>query len=253
MTASTIGRLDGRIAVVSGGASGIGRATAERLAADGALVEILDRHDAGKMSAAIVAAGGRPEATLCDVTDEAQIRAAVEAIEARHGKIDILVNNAGILTERTPWHEKPLAEIERFMRVNYLASYALTQAMYPLIRKSANGRIVMIASKTVFVGNPGMAGYVESKAAVMAMTLVLAHELGADGITVNAVAPGMIATPGTRAHSSEIAFDNATAMQAIKRRLEPEHVAALVAFLASDDAALITGQTIVCDGGGFLH
>ena len=87
----------------------------------------------------------------------------------------------------------------------------------------------------------------------MGFTRVLALELGSEGITVNAVAPGMIATPGTRANSEEEAFDRMTAMQAIKRRVEPEHVADLVAFLASDDAAMITGQTIVCDGGSFLH
>lgn len=246
-------RLEGRVAVVSGGTSGIGRATALRLAADGAVVEILDKDDAQGIAGEIAAAGGIAHAAVCDVTDEDQVRSAVAGIETRHVKVDILVNNAGILTDRKPWHEKPLSEIERFMRVNYLGLYGLTRALYPLMKASKYGRIVNVASKTVFVGNPGMAGYVESKAAVMGMTRVLAKELGADGITVNAVAPGMIATPGTRAHSPDAAFDSATSLQAIKRRLEPEHVAALIAFLASDDAALITGQTIVCDGGGFLH
>jgi NAD(P)-dependent dehydrogenase (short-subunit alcohol dehydrogenase family) len=246
-------RLNGRIAVVSGGASGIGRATAMRLASEGAIVEILDKDDAGLICAEIAAAGGAAQFTLCDVTDEKQIAASVRSIKARHGKVDILVNNAGILTDRKPWHMKTQDELERMMQVNYLGLYALTRAIYPLIKKSSCGRIVIIGSRTAFVGNPGMAGYIESKAAVMGFTRVLARELGAEGITVNAVAPGMIATPGTRAHSEEQAFDRMMAIQAIKRRVEPEHVAGLVAFLASDDAELITGQTIVCDGGGFLH
>jgi NAD(P)-dependent dehydrogenase (short-subunit alcohol dehydrogenase family) len=246
-------RLDGRIAVVSGGASGIGAATARRLASDGAAVEILDVQDASALVAEIASTGGSAHFTLCDVSDAGSLAQAAAGIGRRRNHVDILVNNAGILTARTPWHEKPPAEIERFLRVNYLSVYRLTQQLYPLIRKSRHGRIVMVSSRTAFVGNPGMAGYVESKAAVIGMTRVLARELGAEGITVNAVAPGMIATPGTRAHSEDHVFEAATAQQSIRRRLEPEHVAALVAFLASDDAAMITGQTIVCDGGSFLH
>jgi len=245
--------LDGRIAVVSGGASGIGRATAKRLATDGAVLEIIDKVDGSPVCAEIAAMGGMAQNYRCDLTDEKQIVAAVQSIESRHGKVDILVNNAGVLTTRKPWHLKSRDELERFMQANYLAVYSLTRAFYPLIKKSIYGRIVMVGSRTVFVGTPGMAGYIESKAAVMGLMRVLALELGIEGITVNAVAPGMIATPGTRANSEEEAFDRMTAMQAIKRRVEPEHVAALVAFLASDDAAMITGQTIVCDGGSFLH
>jgi NAD(P)-dependent dehydrogenase (short-subunit alcohol dehydrogenase family) len=246
-------RLEHRIAVVTGGASGIGAATVKRLASDGAAVEVIDVHDASPLVAELASRGGEAHFTHCDVSDAAAIAQACDEIGRRRNRVDILVNNAGILTGRTRWQEKPTDEIERFMRVNYLSVYSVTQQFYPLIRESEHGRIVMVSSKTVFVGNPGMAGYVESKAAVMAMTRVLARELGAEGITVNAVAPGMIATPGTRAHSETQAFDAATALQSIKRRLEPEHVAALIAFLASDDAAMVTGQTIVCDGGGFLH
>jgi NAD(P)-dependent dehydrogenase (short-subunit alcohol dehydrogenase family) len=157
------------------------------------------------------------------------------------------------LPERQPWHAKSRDELSRYIQVNYLSLYALTRAIYPLLKRSSCGRIVMVGSRAVFAGYPGMAGYIESKAAVMGLTRVLARELGEGGITVNAVAPGMIATPGTRAHSTEDVFDRMTATQAIKRRVEPEHVAALIAFLVSDDAELITGQTIVCDGGGFLH
>jgi 3-oxoacyl-[acyl-carrier protein] reductase len=246
-------RLDGRIAVVTGAASGIGRATARRLASEGAIVEIVDKDDARELCAEIAEAGGTATASLCDVANDDEIAATVRAIESRQPRVDILVNNAGILPERQPWHAKSKDQLARFIQVNYLSLYAMTQAIYSLLKRSNCGRIVMVGSRAVFAGYPGMAGYIESKAAVMGLTRVLARELGEEGITVNAVAPGMIATPGTRAHSGEDAFDRMTATQAIKRRVEPEHVAALIAFLVSDDAALITGQTIVCDGGGFLH
>ena len=137
--------------------------------------------------------------------------------------------------------------------LGYVGVFALTKAIYPLITSSRHGRIVVVGSRTALMGNPGMSGYVESKAAAMGFVRVLAREAGEHAITVNAVAPGMIATPGTRANSDEAAFDRMVGIQAIKRRVTPEHVAALVAFLASDDAEMITGQTIVCDGGGYLH
>jgi len=246
-------RLDGKVAVVTGGASGIGRATARRLASEGAIIEIIDKDDAKALCAEIMEAGGTAKASLCDVTNDDEIATTVRAIESRQPRVDILVNNAGILPERQPWHAKSRDELSRYIQVNYLSLYALTRAIYPLLKRSSCGRIVMVGSRAVFAGYPGMAGYIESKAAVMGLTRVLARELGEGGITVNAVAPGMIATPGTRAHSTEDVFDRMTATQAIKRRVEPEHVAALIAFLVSDDAELITGQTIVCDGGGFLH
>jgi 3-oxoacyl-[acyl-carrier protein] reductase len=246
-------RLKDRIAVISGGASGIGRATALRLAAEGAIVEIIDKEDAGSVSAEIVAMGGSAKTHHCDVTDEDMIAAAVDDIGARHTKVDILVNNAGILPERSPWHSKSVAELKRYIETNYLGLYAVTRLVYPMLKKSSCGRIVIVGSRAALIGYPGMAGYIESKAAVMGLTRILARELGEDGITVNAVAPGMIATRGTRAHSNEEVFERMTATQAIKRRVEPRHIASLIAFLVSDDAELITGQTVVCDGGVYLH
>src|SRR5262245_34708426 len=246
-------RLDGRIAVITGAATGIGKAAAVRLAAEGASVEILDLSDSSGVCAEINAQGGKANGQTCDVTDEAQLKQALANIEGRHGRVDILVNNAGILSGRRPWHTLSREEVNRFVQVNYMGYFLVTQACYPLMKKSKNGRIINVASRTYFLANPGQMAYVASKGAVMGMTRVLAKELGEEGITVNAVAPGMVATPGTRAHSTEEAFDRVMMNQAIKKRVQPEHLAGLIAFIASDDAELITGQMILCDGGGYLH
>jgi NAD(P)-dependent dehydrogenase (short-subunit alcohol dehydrogenase family) len=246
-------RLENRVAVISGAAVGLGRAIAIRLAAEGATVEILDRQDASAVCREIVAADGLATATFCDVTDEAAISAAASGIGERHSQIDILVNNAGILSGRSPWHTLSRAEVERFVDINFLGYFLVTKALYPLIRKNSTGRIINVASRTYFLANPGQMAYVASKGAVMGMTRVLAKECGDDGITVNAIMPGMVATPGTMANSQEEAFNRVMMNQCIKKRVTPEHFAALAAFIASDDAEMITGQMILCDGGGYLH
>jgi 3-oxoacyl-[acyl-carrier protein] reductase len=246
-------RLEGRICVISGAAAGLGKAAAIRLANEGAEIEILDIKDASESVNQIRAGGGKANAMLCDCTDEAQIAAAVAAIEARHGRVDILVNNAGILTARKPWLTLTKEEVQRYVNVNYVGYFLVTKAFHPLIKKSATPRIIMVASRTYFLANPGQLAYVASKGAVMGMTRVLAKELGDEGIPVNAVMPGMVATPGTMEHSQEEAFNRVMGNQAIKKRVTPEHFAGLIAFLCSDDAELITGQMILCDGGGYLH
>ena len=248
-----LGRLAGRVAVVTGAAVGLGKAAAIRLAQEGAAVEILDLKDGSAAVEEIQAAGGRAASIVCDCTDEEQIAAAVKQIEERHGRADILVNNAGILTGRKPWYTLTKEEVNRYVQVNYIGYFLVTKAMYPLIKKSRTPRIIMVASRTYFLANPGQMSYVASKGAVMGMTRVLAKELGEEGIPVNAVMPGMVATPGTMEHSEEEAFNRVMNNQAIKKRVLPEHLAGLIAFLASDDAELITGQMIICDGGGYLH
>src|SRR5215831_7953356 len=245
--------LKERIAVVSGAAKGIGRAAAIRLAAEGAKIEILDVKNGAEVCEEIRAAGGVAYSSVCDVTNEAQIAEAVGGVERRHGRVDILVNNAGILSGRTPWHQLTYDEINRFVQINYIGYFLVSKAVYPLLKKSQRGRVINVASRTYFLANPGQMAYVAAKGAVMGFTRVLAKELGDDNITVNAVAPGMIATEGTMSHSNEEAFNRVMQNQAIKKRGKPEHLAALIAFLASDDAELITGQMILCDGGGYLH
>ncbi len=248
-----MGRLKDRIAVVSGAAAGIGKAVAVRLAAEGAIVEILDVRNATETVNEILAAGGAAYSEICDVTSEEQIAKAAQAIASRHDRVDILVNNAGILSGRTPWHELSYEEVNRFAQVNYIGYFLVSKAIYPLLKKSQCERVINVASRTYFLANPGQMAYVAAKGAVMGFTRVLARELGDDNITVNAVAPGMIATEGTMEHSNEEAFDRVMMNQAIKKRGKPEHLAGLIAFLASDDAELITGQMILCDGGGYLH
>jgi NAD(P)-dependent dehydrogenase (short-subunit alcohol dehydrogenase family) len=247
------GRLQDRVAVVTGAAAGLGKAAALRLAKEGAKVEILDLKDSSETVREIQALGAAAHSFVCDCTDEAQVDRAVKEIEARHGRIDILVNNAGILTGRKPWHTLSKEEVNRYVQVNYIGYFVVTKAFYPLLKKSVTPRVIMVASRTYFLANPGQMAYVASKGAVMGMTRVLAREMGEDGIPVNAVMPGMVATPGTQEHSQEEAFNRVMGNQSIKKRVTPEHLAALIAFLASDDAELITGQMILCDGGGYLH
>jgi NAD(P)-dependent dehydrogenase (short-subunit alcohol dehydrogenase family) len=247
------GRFEGRVAVVSGAAAGLGRVIAIRLASEGAAVEILDIKDASAVVEEITTSGGKATSILCDCTDEEQVDKSAKQIEERHGSVDILVNNAGILSGRKPWYTLTKDEVNRYIQINYIGYFLVTKAMYPLLKKSKTPRVIMVASRTYFLANPGQMAYVASKGAVMGMTRVLAKELGDDGIPVNAVMPGMVATPGTTEHSQEEAFNRVMNNQAIKRRVQPEHLAGLVAFLASDDAELITGQMIICDGGGYLH
>src|ERR1022692_1125470 len=241
------GRLKNRVAVVTGAAAGLGKAAALRLASEGATVEILDLNDGSAVVSEIGASGGAANSIVCDCADEAQIANAVKEIEARHGRIDILVNNAGILSGRKPWHELSKEEVARFVNINYLGYFLVTKVFYPLILKSQTPRVIMVASRTYFLANPGQMAYVASKGAVMGMTRVLAKECGDDGITVNAIVPGMVATPGTTANSEEDAFNRVMMNQCIKKRVTPEHFAGLAAFIAGDDAEMITGQTILCD------
>lgn len=246
-------RLKNRIAIVTGGASGMGQGIAKRLASEGAIIEILDKQAANASVDEIRQAGGQAHAQMCDVTNEDQIAAAIADIQARHDHVDILVNNAGILQDRQPWHTLSRQDMERYLQTNFMSYFLVAKAVYPLLQKSQHGRIINVASRTYFLANPGQIAYVASKGAVMGMTRVLAKELGPENITVNAVAPGMIATPGTQAYSPEEAFDRVMNNQAIKKRGKPEHLAGMIAYLASDDGELVTGQMMLCDGGGYLH
>jgi NAD(P)-dependent dehydrogenase (short-subunit alcohol dehydrogenase family) len=178
---------------------------------------------------------------------------AFKGVEATYGGLDILVNNAGIIAPRRDWQEWTKGDLERFAEINYIGYFLAIKTAYPMLKLSEAGRVINVASRTFFMGNPGQTPYVSAKGAVVGLSWNMCKELGGDGIAVNAVMPGQVATEGTLEYNGEDMFERTMLNQAIKKRVYPEHLAGLIAFLASDDGAMISGQSIVCDGGGLLH
>lgn len=239
-------RLEGRVALVTGGSRGIGRAIVERLSGEGMSVVVLD-----VLKPESLPHGAHFE--RADVTEPDEVQQVVASTRDRLRRLDVLVNNAGLLSGRRPFLESSKDELVRYLMVNAVGYVLAAQAAHPLLAESPSGRIINVASRTFFTGAPGQLAYVASKGAVLGLTRVMARELGPEGITVNAVMPGQVATPGTEEHADEAVFNATMRQQAIQQRILPEDLAALIAFLATDDARLITGQTVICDGGGYLH
>src|SRR5690242_8894473 len=193
--------LSGRVAIVTGGANGLGAAQAAGFARAGAAVAIadIDGDGATRLAGDLQAHGGRALALTVDVGDEAQVRSMVERTVDAFGRLDILVNNAAFYPLR-PWHEIPAAEWDRVFAVNARSAFLGAQAAYPHLKASGHGRIISIASVTFFVGFPGFLHYASSKGALVGLTRTLAREVGPDGITVNAVSPGAFPTAAEEVH-----------------------------------------------------
>jgi len=249
-------RLAGRTAIVTGAASGIGRALATRLAQDGASVVIADLKGYDVAAAEIArSTGSRTLGLQVDVSSEDDVaRMTAEVVKTFKG-IDILVNNAALFSPLVPgdFDKIDAGEWRKVMEVNTLGVFLCCRACAPHLRKSGRGRIINLASGAPIKGVPFLLHYVASKGAVIAMTRALARELGKDGVTVNALAPGFTLSEGIKASPAHLKHGAAIpATRAIARDETPQDLVGAVSFLASDDAAFMTGQTLVVDGGSAM-
>ena len=246
-------KLDGKVAIVTGGAQGIGRAIAEGLAAEGARIVIADLQRADEAAGAFPTGIG----LTVDVSSEHGTATMAEETLARCGRIDILVNNAGLYASLAmrPFTEIPVAEWRRVMDVNVMSMFLTCRAVVPVMREQGGGKIVNISSGTPFRGVPFLLHYVTSKGAIVALTRALAKELGKDNVLVNCVAPGFTMSAGVEANPEVIEKlrDVSIAARTIQRDQLPEDVVGAVVFLSGPDSDFVTGQTIVIDGGQYFH
>ena len=244
--------LQDRAVLVTGGATGIGASVVEHFARQGARVALLDVQDeAGERLAEDLAIEGcpRPRVLHCDLTDVEALKRCVGEVIAELGTVDVLVNNAAN-DQRHGIEEVSAASFDQSIAVNLRPQFFAIQAVLPAMRRAGRGSIINMSSISWMIPSTGLPLYITAKAAIVGLTRTLAHELGPEGIRVNAVLPGAIATERqkqlwyTPEYKAEI-----LASQALKREIEPEDVARLVLFLASDDSSAITNQSYVVDGG----
>jgi NAD(P)-dependent dehydrogenase (short-subunit alcohol dehydrogenase family) len=250
-------KLSGKTAIVTGAQTGIGLAIAQRMARDGASVVLADVVDAEAAAAELRATGARALAVQADVSDEDSVKAMVERALGVFDRIDILVNNAAIAAtiQLRSFEEITVAQWRRMQDVNAMGPFLCTRAVAPHLRAQESGRIINITSGTAFKGAPFMLDYVASKGALMTMTRALAKELGPAFVTVNAVSPGYTLSEGNLANEAfhDSYRDAAIATRALPRDAWPADIVGAVAFLASDDAAFISGQILAVDGGSVYH
>jgi len=242
-------RFDNKVVMVTGGAAGIGRVTAENFAKEGAKVAICDVNtEAGE--AAVKELGPEASFAQVDVANSASVSDWVEAVMDQHGQIDVLVNNAGITRDGLIMRMKE-EDWDAVISVNLKSAFNCIKAVSKIMVKQRSGRIINLASVVGVMGNPGQANYVASKAGMIGLTKTVAKELGSRGITVNAVAPGFIETDMT-AVLSEKAREAMLSIIPLQRAGTAQDVAEAITFLASDSAAYITGQVLHVTGGMYM-
>jgi NAD(P)-dependent dehydrogenase (short-subunit alcohol dehydrogenase family) len=250
-------RLTGKVAIITGAAQGIGVEYAKALAAEGARVAVADVADTASAVAALRDAGAEVIGLKADVTDPGSVTSMVAATVEAFGGVDILVNNAALFGKLAlkPFEEITSAEWDAVMAVNVRGVFECTKAVAPEMRRRDYGKIINIASGTVFKGPPMMMHYVASKGAVVALTKCAARELGDDGIRVNCLAPGLTMSENVRTNADWVGavVANNIASRALKREATPADLIGSIVFLASSDTDFMTGQTIVVDGGSVMH
>jgi len=244
-----------KVAVITGAAGGIGQAFAKRLAEDGVHVAIVDVGDAGATVKMVEAAGRQAIAVKCDVASEASVAAMAKQVQAKFSHVDIVINCAGIFPQKE-FSEMTFADWRQVLSINLDGTFLVSAAFVPGMRARRWGRVVNMASSTLGSVVTGFAHYAASKGGIVGFTRALASDLASDGITVNAISPGLTRSPGTLVRSPRPGFKTmdeeyaaVAQMQAIKRPEVPEDLVGTVSFLTSDDAAFITGQTLNVDGG----
>ena len=245
-------RLEGKVIIVTGGGQGIGRVYVRRLVAEGARVVVADIDEPGARAAAAEHAGnGQTIAVAVDVADQASVARMVRATLDAWGRVDVLVNNAALYSvlEHKPIEEISVEEWDRVMAVNVRGVFLCSQAVIPVMRQQGKGKIVNIASGVLLSAPSKFTHYVASKGAVFAFTRALATEVGKAGITVNSLAPGLVATPAVRQQVPEWVLSGLHDLRAIPRDEHPEDLEGPLVFLASDDSDFITGQMLVVNGG----
>jgi NAD(P)-dependent dehydrogenase (short-subunit alcohol dehydrogenase family) len=247
MSFSTNTSHAGRVALVTGAATGIGQAVAVGLAERGATVVVAGQGDLNATTDLIAQAGGTAIAATVDISDPSSIEALRARVADEYGRIDILVNNAGIFESAT-WDELDLELWQRVMNVDLNGPMLMSKALLPLMQGRGWGRIINVSSATVAIASPVSIAYRTAKMGVVGFTRALSATLGDDGITVNAVLPSLTRTPMTEGLPEPI-VSNSLGRQVIHRMAEPEDVAGGILMLAGDDAGWITGQAIMANGG----
>ena len=250
-------RCSEKVAIVTGGAMGIGHAIVQALLAEGAKVVIADRDGAAEAATALDNAQDSVVGVPCDVSSQADTESMADTALQAFGRIDVLVNNAGIYSslEMMPFEDLSVDAWRQVLDVNVIGQAMATRAVAPAMRRQGGGSIVNLSSGTPFKGVPFMLHYVASKGAVNAMTKALAKELGAAGIRVNGVAPGFTLSDGVleNPHQLEKLQDISRQARVIQRDQHPEDIVGAVIYFASQDSAFVTGQTLVVDGGAYFH
>ncbi len=247
--------LEGRVAIVTGAGGGLGGGICSALTLAGAAVAAVDvkRDKAERVAESVSCNGARCVALGADVSDRSSVEEMAERVAGELGGVDILVNNAAIYPSR-PWTEIREEEWDEVLAVNLKGYFLCARAAFPHMKGRGHGRIINVASITFFIGFVNLLDYVSSKGGVVGFTRTLAREVGPEGMTVNAISPGAFPTDAEKIHPDPEGYNRwVLDQQSIKRRGTPGDIGNLVAFLASDAASFITGQTIEIDGGWAMH